>query len=69
MYMNRLRDDDFIELFKRSNQRILISEPDIDSSVQELLTTGSFNINIRFAGKTDDILAITGSWIVSEKCG
>jgi hypothetical protein len=69
MYMNRLRDDDFIELFKRSNQKILISETYIDASVKELLTTGSLKLNARFAGKVDDILAITGSWIVSEKCG
>jgi SAM-dependent methyltransferase len=69
MYMNRLRVDDFIELFQSSNHRILTNEPEVTPSVYELLREGDFTLNDRFAGKSEDVLATTGSWIVSEKCG
>lgn len=68
MYMNRLRVDDFHNLLKASNHRILISEPIKDPSVFKLLENGNFKLNDRFAGKSSDVLATVESWTVSEKC-
>jgi hypothetical protein len=69
MYMNRLRHDDFIRLFQSTGHRILTAAPDVDQQYQVLLRSGSLRLNERFRSKSEDVLSITGAWIVSQKSG
>lgn len=67
MYMNRLRHDDFLALFKSSGQKIVEVEPNIDRCSEELLKTNDLSLDDRFSSKTKEILAISGAWIVTQK--
>ncbi len=67
MYMNRLRHDDFVTLFETAGQQILVTEPATDESSLALLREGRLNIDHRFEQKSPEVLAITESWIVSQK--
>ena len=67
MYMNRLRHDDFINLFNSSRQHIIETEPDKDKRVYDLLNNEIFQLNERFNSKSKDVLSITGSWIISQR--
>ncbi len=69
MYMNRLRHDDFISLFESVGHSIVEAEPTIDEHSQELLRNGSLQLNERFSSKPEDVLAIRGAWIMSQKNG
>jgi SAM-dependent methyltransferase len=64
MYMNRLRHDDFINLFQNLNCKILMDEPDIDKSliVQKL----NFELDPRFGSKSDGIISTISSWIITR---
>lgn len=64
MYMNRLRHDDFIELFHRASHRILAAETHVDPRAKALLESG-FEVHRRFGGKSLQILSVASSWIVS----
>ncbi|MCB2185462.1 MAG: class I SAM-dependent methyltransferase [Deltaproteobacteria bacterium] len=66
MYMNRLRHDDYLALFQSLGHQILAEEPEVDPRCLELLQTGALPLASRFAGKTPEVLAITGSWLVSR---
>lgn len=65
MYMNRLRHDDFINLFQDLNFKVLIEEPDIDKNLiaQKL----NFELNPRFASKSDEVISTIGSWIITHR--
>lgn len=67
MYMNRLRHDDFINLFEFVGQRIIDVQPKTDKQLYELLNDESFQLDERFSSKSKDVLAITEAWIVSQK--
>ncbi|HQU32564.1 MAG: methyltransferase domain-containing protein [Planctomycetia bacterium] len=67
MYMNRLRHDDFIILFESAGHRILGSQTDMDLHTQEILRSGKLRLNDRFSSKPADVLAITGSWMITQK--
>ena len=69
MYMNRLRHDDFITLFESAGHRIVEAQPDIDRRSQELLISGNLRLNGRFSSKPEEVLAITGSWVITQKYG
>jgi hypothetical protein len=69
MYMNRLRHDDFVSMFRSAGHRILVAEPDVDEKLLDLLRSGSLQLNERFKTKSEEVLSITGSWIVSQKSG
>lgn len=66
MYMNRLRHDDFLALYETLDQQVLLTRPDVDPRAQELLRNGALQIDERFQRKSPDILAMSGSWIVSQ---
>ena len=68
MYMNRLRVDDFHDLFEEMKHKILISESRIDFSALDLLENGDLKLDLAFMSKSKEVLATTGSWIVSEYC-
>jgi len=67
MYMNRLRHDDFLTLFEIVGQKIVEAEVDTDHRSAQLLSANCLHLDSRFASKTQEILAITGSWISTEK--
>lgn len=69
MYMNRLRHDDFLALFESVGQQIIAVEPNIDHRSEELLKTKTLNLNVRFSSKTQEVLAISGAWVLTEKHG
>ena len=69
MYMNRLRVDDFCTLFQAANQKILLIDSDEDSSVPDILKLNNFKLDKQFSGKPEKVLATTGSWFITEKCG
>jgi SAM-dependent methyltransferase len=67
MYMNRLRHDDFINLFEGVGHTIVQAQPSVDQRSRELLRNGSLKLNRRFSSKSEDVLAMTGAWIISRK--
>lgn len=67
MYMNRLRHDDFIGLFESVGHRVLESHPYMDMRLQKFLVNRNLLLNERFRSKTEDVIATTGSWIVTQK--
>jgi len=69
MYMNRLRHDDFLALFESVGQRIVAVEPSINERAEEMLKAKTLSLNDRFKSKTQEVLAITGAWILTEKNG
>jgi hypothetical protein len=69
MYSNRLRHDDFVSLFQSAGHRILHAQVYVDRRSQELLRSGSLQLNERFRTKSEETLSISASWIVSKKNG
>ncbi|WP_460878241.1 methyltransferase domain-containing protein [Rhodanobacter koreensis] len=67
MYMNRLRHDDFVNLFESAGQQILATEPTTHLPSRELLGSHSLKIDERFRMKSPEVLATTDAWIVSKK--
>ena len=63
MYMNRLRDDDFISIFNQLGLIILDKQSDEMAELKELLDSG-FKVNKRFSDKSKESLSITGSWFI-----
>lgn len=66
MYMNRLRHDDFLDLFARCGHEVLEAETETDPRSLELLRRGTQPLDARFVGKSSEILATTSSWLVSR---
>lgn len=66
MYMNRLRHDDFIELFHKSSHKILIEKTDLDKEALKLLDTKSLELDNRFVNKTNEMNCISSSWLVTK---
>ena len=67
MYMNRLRHDDFINLFESVGHQIIVDQPYTDKRSQRLMRNGSLQLNKRFKSKSVDVLTITEAWIISSK--
>jgi SAM-dependent methyltransferase len=64
MYMNRLRHDDFLEIFSDSQVEVLLEENTSDDSLFKVLE--SIHLDQVYAQKSKDILKITSSWIVAS---
>ena len=67
MYANRLRHDDFLELFESVGHDVLSAEADIDRRALEALECDELTVDARFLGKSNEVLSTTGAWIVSGK--
>ena len=67
MYMNRMRHDDFIDLFKSVGHRIMETQPTIDKCLQDLLKSGNLELNARFRAKQEEVLTITWAWFTTKK--
>lgn len=66
MYMNRLRHDDFIELFESSGHQLIDMYPYIDNDIQDVLYNKNFHLDSRFKYKSEEVLTIVGSWMSSK---
>lgn len=66
-YVNRLRHDDFLRLYREAGHRLLSIEPTVHQPTLQLLRGGSLVVDERFRRKAPVVLATTGSWIVSKK--
>ena len=67
MYMNRLRHDDFLDLFRQWGHSVLMAEPDVDREIVLTLKDPGFSLDDRFRDKSEEVLCTTGSWFVSRK--
>lgn len=66
MYMNRLRHDDFLQLFEAAAQAIVTITPTVSQDCLALLTRGDFPLDAKFKEKSTELLAITGTWITTK---
>lgn len=69
MYMNRLRHDDFMDLFRSLGHQILEAQPDVDRRSQDLLARGVIKLDERFRSKPQDVLSIRSAWLISRRYG
>lgn len=67
MYMNRLRHDDFLNLFHNMGWNALEVRVKIDERVQFLLRDGNISLDDRFKKKSENILSIYRSTMVFQK--
>lgn len=67
MYMNRLRHDDFEQLFRSAGHQLLKTDANVDPQCLELLKTEAIDLSPHFAEKATDVLAIIAAWVVSAK--
>ncbi len=67
MYMNRLRYDDFLNLFKSLGHQIIEVQSRKDRESRDLLRNGGLHLNERFTSKSEYVLATTEAWIISQK--
>lgn len=66
MYMNRLRHDDFLDMFKSANHCILLNEPNLDQELLSAIEQGKLNLHDDFHGESSETIATTGAWLVSS---
>ena len=69
MYMNRLRHDDFLDLLKSVDHRILRVEPNEDRDSYDLLVAGKLKLDSRFQGKSEKILSTIDAVVASQRAG
>lgn len=65
-YVNRLRHDDFINLFKSVGHKIISTTTSINENVKLQIDTGALQLDQRFEDKSTEILSIPFSWIISR---
>lgn len=66
MYMNRLRVDDFKDLYARSGHRIVDLVVEVDAPTASLVERGDIPLADAFKGKSVETLATMNAWIVSR---
>jgi hypothetical protein len=67
MYMNRLRHDDFINLFQDLNHYILINEPTKNDNLLSVVESSDFVLSEKFKHKSKDVVATTSAWFIFKK--
>lgn len=67
MYMNRLRHDDFLQLFESAAHEVVTVTPTLDEACLARLNHGGFPLAAKFKGKSPEVLAITGTWITTKR--
>lgn len=66
MYMNRLRHDDYMQLYKEANREIIVEEKFYNEKVTALIDSKGMPIDARFASKPDDILKVVEGFVISK---
>ncbi|MDJ0595547.1 MAG: methyltransferase domain-containing protein [Pleurocapsa sp. MO_226.B13] len=68
MYTNRLRHDDFVNLFVSVGHEVIESKFNIlEQRMRERVKSGDFTLDKKFSSKPEEILAIIGAWIITQK--
>ena len=67
MYMNRLRHDDFLDLYSECGHDLLATKADVKPELLAVINNDAFTLDGRFAAKEIEILCTTGAWLVSRK--
>lgn len=67
MYMNRLRHDDFVDLFQDLNHHILINEPTKNNNLLSVTEGNNFVLSEKFKHKSSDVIATTSAWFILDK--
>lgn len=64
MYMNRLRDDEIVLIFKKLNFKIIFCERYIDINLKKEIDSDrkKFKLHMKFYNKNSDVLANLESW-------
>ena len=66
-YVNRLRHDDFVELFEALGHEFIEIEAHKNKEVEEQLKSIGMKLDKKFKAKSNEILSIIGSWFVTRK--
>lgn len=66
MYMNRLRHDDFLDLYSEAGHEILGETREVDSSIREAVDNNDIPLATRYRGKAPEVLATTAAWVLSR---
>lgn len=67
MYMNRLRHDDFVDLYGEFKHKLLKIKTDNNTNLYDQLENMKIVVDEKFKQKSNNILCITGACIVSKK--
>ena len=67
MYMNRLRHDDFLDLFEGASQVVIAVDPNVDHRSEKMLKSNKIKLVEKFRLKQESVLIISSSWITSKK--
>lgn len=67
MYMNRIRVDDMVELFKDAGHEILTDDRDVDATIARAVAAGEVPLDDAFQSKDPAVIATTASWVASRK--
>lgn len=65
--MNRLRHDNFVNLFQDFNHHILINEPTKNDNLLLLIESSNFVLSKEFKHRPKDIIATKSAWFISKK--
>lgn len=66
MYMNRLRHDDYEQLFASVDHLVLEKDADRDDRIRSLLESGSLRLHEDYVARPVSILEITGAWFLTK---
>ena len=66
-YNNRLRHDDFIDIFQKKNHLILETKTNLYEPSIDLLSSGTSSVNERFSEKSREIIMTLNAWIITKK--
>lgn len=66
MYMNRLRHDDFLEIYDDIGHHIVECQPRRSPSAKMVLEFNRLRLSEEFRKKDFNVLEITGAWIISS---
>jgi hypothetical protein len=65
-YMNRLRHDDYMELFDEIGHEILETEVYNDIKIEEMIENNEIKVDDKFEQKSKTVLAILNCWFVTR---
>lgn len=66
MYMNRLRHDDYQQLFELAQHELVLQLPEKNTKLAAVLARNDFHLDDRFKAKSRDLLLTTGAWFISR---
>jgi SAM-dependent methyltransferase len=65
-YVNRMRHEDFLDLFAELGHEIIYMEAPQDESIKKLLDGGRIKLDKKYQARSKDMLSIMGAWFVTR---